>query len=90
MFPTKKMSFLVVDPKSPSALSPRSKIRKHHFQTKYRCGPDEKYMKICKLSRCYNFDDNSTQSLIRTYLNPSQAKTQGSLYVRIKKQILWY
>ena len=83
MFPTKKMSFLVVDP-------PRSKIRKHHFQTKYRCGPDEKYMKICKLSRCYNFDDNSTQSLIRTYLNPSLVKTQGSLYVRINKRILWY
>ena len=34
---------------------------------------------ICKLSRCYNFDDNSTQSIIRTHLNLSLAKTQGSL-----------
>ena len=54
-------------------------------------------MSLCKLSRCYNFNDNSAQSLIRTYLTLSLAKTQGSLfsansqgsvYVRINQQIL--
>ena len=34
---------------------------------------------VCKLSRCYNYDDNSTQGLIRTHINLSLAKTQGSL-----------
>ena len=37
----------------------------------------------CRQSRCYNFVDNST-------LNSSLAKTQGSLYIRFKKQFLWY
>ena len=39
---------------------------------------DGQVYSVCKLSRCYNFDDNSTQSLIRTHLNLSLAKTQGS------------
>ena len=54
-------------------------------------------MSLCKLSRCYNFNDNFAQSLIRTYLTLSLAKTQGSLfsantqgsvYVCINQQIL--
>ena len=44
----------------------------------------------CNLSRCYNLDDNSTQSLIRTYLNSSLAKTQGSLYVHTGKRLIRY
>ena len=52
---------------------------------------------VCKQSRCYNFNDNSTQSLIRTYLTLPLAKTQGSLfstntqgsvYIRINQRIL--
>ena len=52
---------------------------------------------VCSKSRCYNFNDNSTQSLMRTYLTLSLAKTQGSLlsantqgsvYVRINQRIL--
>ena len=34
------------------------------------------------------FNDNSTQSLSRTYLTLSLAKTQGSVHVRINQQIL--
>ena len=37
------------------------------------------YIHECNKSRCYCFNDNSTQSLMRSYLTISLAKTQGSL-----------
>ena len=56
------------------------------------------YIHECNKSRCYCFNDNSTQSLMRSYLTISLAKTQGSLslantqgsvYVRINQRMLF-